>query len=102
MIPAGATMTNESFEIKINNDDLIEGTETFGLAINLSSLPYCISLADPNKTEVIIIDDDGKIKLVICHMYMSIFQPCIWLCIQIHNVLLELFESMHCYKVMGV
>ena len=74
MIPAGTTMTNESFEIKINNDDIIEGNETFSLAINVSSLPDCISLADPNKTEVIIMDDDGKIRCT-CRMYMAAAQP---------------------------
>ena len=72
-IPAGAA--NKTFEIKINNDDILEGNETFALAINISSLPNCITLANPNETTVIILEDDGNVAT--CHMYLCPFVCCI-------------------------
>ena len=58
-IPAG-NVTNASFEVQINNDNILEQNETFGLAINLSSLPDCITHAGLHQTTVTIVDDDGN------------------------------------------
>ena len=58
-IPAG-NITSVSFEVKINDDNILEDNETFGLAINSSALPQCISLTGPYRTTVTIVDDDGK------------------------------------------
>ena len=59
-IPSG-NVTNASFEVKINDDNILEHNETFGLAINLSSLPdYITRVAGLHQTTVTIVDDDGK------------------------------------------
>ena len=57
-VSAGAV--NASFDVKINNDNLLEGNETFNLTINLSSLPDCVNHVNPYQATVIIVDDDGS------------------------------------------
>ena len=62
-IPAG-NVTHVSFEVKINNDNIHEGNETFNLTVNLMSLPDFIVQAIPYQTTVIIVDDDGNCSYI--------------------------------------
>ena len=58
IIPAGNT-TNVSFEVKLNDDYILEGNETFNITINATSLPDCVNRANPYQATVIIVDNDG-------------------------------------------
>ena len=53
-IPAG--MTKASFDITINNDNIVEGNEDFTLIIITSS---SLLVGDTNKATVTIVDDEG-------------------------------------------
>ena len=57
-IPAG--QTNATFDIPINNDDILEDIENFTLTINSSSLPTGVTPGDPDVATVTITDDDRK------------------------------------------
>ena len=67
IIPAGNT-TNVSFEVKLNNDNILEGNETFNITINATSLPGCINRVNPYQATVIIVDDDGNAIELILYM----------------------------------
>ena len=54
-------MTSVPFDIPINNDDILEGSENFTLTINPSSLPPTgVTVGNPGQATVTIVDDDGK------------------------------------------
>ena len=53
-------MTNVSFIIIINNDNVLEDNEDFNLTIDNSSLSNNISTDSISGATVIIINDDGK------------------------------------------
>ena len=53
-----------SFNVSINNDIILEGNETFNLIVNASSLPKSVTVGDPGKTTVTIVDNDGKCKMI--------------------------------------
>ena len=57
MIPAG--QTNVKFNIAIMNDSTLENDENINLTINSNLLPNRINLANPDRTVVIIVDNDG-------------------------------------------
>ena len=57
-IPAG--QTNATFDIPINDDDILEDIENFTLTINSSSLPTGVTPGDPDVATVTITDDDRK------------------------------------------
>ena len=67
-VPAGNVTV--SFEVKINNDNILEGNETFSLAINLSALPDCIIHANIHQATVTIVDDDGKPTCIRIHTHI--------------------------------
>ena len=52
-----ATVTKASLNISINNDDVVEQNETFSLTINSSS---DVTVVDPDKAVVTIVDDDSE------------------------------------------
>ena len=55
-----AEVTEVSFNVSIHDDNILEKTETFSLAINHSSLPNNVTVGDPGQATVTIVDDDGK------------------------------------------
>ena len=59
-VSISAGNTNVTFDVKINDDSILEGNETFNLTINVSSLSGCINYAVPYQATVRIMDDDGK------------------------------------------
>ena len=58
-IPAGQTTT--TFDVPINNDDILEGNENFTLTINEPSLPTGVTRGDPGQATVTIVDNACKI-----------------------------------------
>ena len=58
ILPSGNTTV--SFEIKIFNDNILEGNETFNITINAISLPACVNRGNPYEATVTIVDDDGN------------------------------------------
>ena len=56
--PAG--QTTATFNVQIIDDDILEGTETFMLNIDETSLPTGITHGIPSKARVIIVNDDCK------------------------------------------
>ena len=58
MFRAGETMV--PFDITINDDDVLEGNETFMLTIDPSSLPTGVTQSDPGQATVTIVDNDCK------------------------------------------
>ena len=56
--PAGATTMQ--FNVSISDDDILEHNETFQLTIDSSLVPPGSSIADPEQTTVVIINDDCK------------------------------------------
>ena len=58
-------VTNISFIVMINNDNILESDETFNLNIDTPSLPNDITVGDPSETTVTIPANDGECKLCI-------------------------------------
>ena len=52
--------TDVYFDFMINDDDILEGNETFNLTINGTSLPTQVIVGNPDQATVTIVDDDGK------------------------------------------
>jgi len=61
--------------ITLFNDNIVEETETFNLAINASSLPERVFAGDPNNTVVNVLDSDGK-ENNICFANITLVNPC--------------------------
>jgi len=55
-----ANQTSFSFNIPINNDQILEEDEDFTLTIDPSSLPSRCTVSVPSNTTVIIMDNDRK------------------------------------------
>lgn len=53
---AGETVA--MFNVSINDDNTVENNETFAILIDQSSLPNGVSIGNPSRTVVIIVDDD--------------------------------------------
>ena len=53
-------MTHASFNIRITDDDLFEGPETFNIAIVSSSLVSNVMLGDRSRATVTIADDEKR------------------------------------------
>ena len=56
--PAG--QTTATFDVPINDDDILEGNENFILTIDQTSLPSNVTRGDPGEATVTIVDDDRK------------------------------------------
>ena len=52
--------TNATFNIPINDDDIVEGDENFTLTINSSSLPDNVTRGTTGEATVTIVNDDCK------------------------------------------
>ena len=59
--PAG--QTTATFDVPINDDNILEGNENFILIINSSSLPSDVTVGSPGQATVNIVDDDCKLSL---------------------------------------
>ena len=53
-------MTSTTFDISINDDNILEGDKNFMLNIGSSSLPPGVTHGDPSSATVTIVDDDSK------------------------------------------
>ena len=56
--PAGVTFA--IFNVSINDDDIIGGNENFTLSVDPSSLPNGVTVGNPGRTIVIVVNDDCK------------------------------------------
>ena len=54
-------MTNVSFNVSINDDNILEGNENFTLNIESSSLPPDVNIGDPDEATVTIVDSDCRL-----------------------------------------
>ena len=59
--PAG--QTTATFDVPINDDNILEGNENFMLTINSSSLLTDVTRGDPGQATVTIMDNDRKLLL---------------------------------------
>ena len=59
--PAG--QTTATFDVPINDDNILEGNEDLMLTIDGTSLSIDVTVGDPDEATVIIVDDDGKRQL---------------------------------------
>ena len=57
--PAG--QTTATFNVPINDDDVIEGAENFMLTIDSSSLPTGLTVGDPGQVTVTIIEEGKEV-----------------------------------------
>ena len=55
-------VTRVSFNVSINNDNILEEDEIFTLNINSSSLTNRITIGDHSQTTVTILDNDGEYR----------------------------------------
>ena len=56
-------LTRVSFDVSINNDDILEMNETFGLSIDELSLPNRVTTSAPNQATVIVLANDSKYRI---------------------------------------
>ena len=57
-----AGVTRVSFNVSINNDNILEEDETFNLNVNSISLTNRITIGDPSQTTVTILDNDSEYR----------------------------------------
>ena len=62
-ITINAGQTNATFDVTINDDNILESNENFTLTINSSSLPTGVTHGDPGQATVTIMDNDRKLLL---------------------------------------
>ena len=55
-----AGMTEAEFNISVNDDNILEETETFKIIINSSSLPNNVTIGGLDEAAVTILDNDGE------------------------------------------
>jgi len=58
LFPAGETSV--TFDVPINDDDIVEGNENFDLSIVAVTLPDGVRRVQPFRPTVTIMDDDSK------------------------------------------
>ena len=56
--PAGETSIQ--FDVSINDDNIVEASEEFSLAIQSKSLPATVTRTNPGQTTITILDNDSK------------------------------------------
>ena len=54
-----AGVTRASFDVLVNNDNILEDSETFNFSVNANSLPNRVTIGDQGQTTVTILDNDG-------------------------------------------
>ena len=60
-----AEQTTGTFDVSINDDNILEGNEDLILTIDETSLPFEVTVGDPDQATVNIVDDDGKHNYVV-------------------------------------
>ena len=55
-----AAQTTATFDVAINDDNILEGNENFILNIDGTSLPTGVTRGNPGEATVTIVDDDRK------------------------------------------
>ena len=85
-----AGSTTATFNVPINDDDILEGNETFMLTID-PSLPDGVTRGTPSEATVTIVDDDRKFYYqwfccLICHMYLYLFLHIKHMCMCMCNI----------------
>ena len=61
MFPAG--QTSASFDITVNDDNILERSETFTIEVDSSSLPSGVSLGGTSQATVAIDNEDCKLQI---------------------------------------
>ena len=56
-----AGQTTATFDVPINDDNILEGNEDFILTIDATSLPIIVIYGNPGQTTVTIVNDDSKL-----------------------------------------
>ena len=57
-------MTRTSFNVLINDDNVLEGNETFDLIIDSSSFPGVVTVGSNGRTTVTILANDGECNII--------------------------------------
>ena len=55
-----AGTTEALFNVSLTDDNIFERNENFMITIDTFSLPSNVTVGDPNRVTVIIVDNDGK------------------------------------------
>ena len=69
-----AGSTTATFNVPINDDDILEGNETFMLTID-PSLPDGVTRGTPSEATVTIVDDDRKFLLPMVLLFDMSYLP---------------------------
>jgi len=70
-------MTSISFDVSINDDNLLEGTEDFNLIIIPQTLPGRVTRSSPGQVLVTIIDNDRKLLEILFDISYITILKCI-------------------------
>ena len=75
-IPAG--VISIPFDVPINDDNLVESSESFNLSINVVSLPRNITIEQVEESKVMIVDNDSKevVPVKLCILYYQSLTCC--------------------------
>ena len=55
-----AGVTSVSVSVSLNNDNILEGNETFNLNIDEPSLPNSVTIGDHGQCTITVVANDGK------------------------------------------
>ena len=64
-----AGTTEASFNVSLTDDNIFESNENFMITIDPSSLPNNVTVGEPRRVTVIVVDNDGKyfvLNMCIC------------------------------------
>jgi len=81
-----AGITEAVFNITLNDNDILEETETFNIVINSSSLPNGVTIGVLDQAVVTILDNDGEVYQA--EIYSHLSEHVRGICICIHLKLL--------------
>jgi len=62
-------MTEAAFNISVNDNDILEETETFNIIINSSSLPNNVTVGELDEAVVTILDNDREFYQIEMHSH---------------------------------
>ena len=66
-----AGMTEAVFNISVNDNNILEETETFNIVINPSSLPNNVTIGELDEAVITILDNDGEFYQTERHSHHS-------------------------------
>ena len=61
-----------TFNVSINNDNILEDNEEFSLIINNTSLPSCVITNSSGRSTVIVRDDDSELSMTVLMYFQYI------------------------------